>query len=209
MVDPIGTPTRFCYIVALAAIGGKIGLLVVGIGRSLKVAPVAVDAIVPDPIKLKGGGGCVALVTRHCLVYACQWETVLDMEVGHIVHHPIGSGMTAGAIGAHGLLVHVQMARKALRLGLRKNQTFVAAPAIHGGVPTGQREYRFAVPEKGGIHWDGDARCFGCFGFCKFGLFPKSSVDLPARRSVAGRTVDLQIGTVRVLRAQVGGKNQE
>lgn len=209
MVDPIRAPTRFCCVVAFAAIGGKTGFLVVGIGRSLKVAPVAVEAVVPDPIELKGRGRRMALVTRHRLVRARQREAVLDMKIGHIVHHPIGRGVATGAVGAHGLLVHVQMARKALRLGFRKNQTFVATPAIHSGVPTGQRECGFAVPEKGGVHWDWNARRFGDFWFHKFGLFPKSSIDLPARRGMAGRTVDLQIGTVRVLRAQVDGKNQE
>lgn len=83
----------------------------VGVGGCLKILTVAVDTIIPDPVELQPGCSGVTLFTTHRLVYPCQWKAVLLMKVRNVVNQPIGRRMAAGAIVAHGLLVHILVAR--------------------------------------------------------------------------------------------------
>lgn len=205
----IGFPCACEGVVALDTIGRKPGCFVVGIDRSVIIRFVTADAVVPNSVKLQGGGRGVALIAGNGLVYPCQWKSVLYVQVRHPVYHPVGAGVAAGTIGAYCLLVHIYVAGQALGTGVRKNQCLVTCPAVDRRVAPFQSKFGFVVVEYERITAQCHAGCFGSFVPWRGNFLPIGRIDFPARRGVAGRTVDLQIRAVRVLRMDRCDKTEE
>lgn len=82
-------------------------------------------------------------------------------------------------------------------------------PAVDRRMASLQREFGFVVVELERIAAQGYAGCFRGFVPGRRRFLPIGRIDFPARRGVAGRTVDLQIRAVRVLRMERCDKTDE
>lgn len=102
--------------------------------RSLEILQVTTGAVVSDPVELKRGCRCVAFFTTHALVYACERESILEMQFGDVVDDPVFGSMAAGAVVAHCLLVHIGMAGNTFGAGTGENQAGMAGAAVGCGM---------------------------------------------------------------------------
>jgi hypothetical protein len=82
-------------------------LFVVWVGGSVVISLVTTGTIIPDPLKLQCRSRLVATGTIQRLVHPRQRESVVLVQVGDIVYHPVVGSMAARAIGAYRLLVYV------------------------------------------------------------------------------------------------------
>lgn len=100
------------------AVGWKTLHLVIGHRGCEVLLPVAIDAIVADAIKTQSCFRVVAIFTARCGMPAQQRKAVLLVQFRNIIHQPVGWRMTTRTIGAHGLLVDVDMAGDTFRTGI-------------------------------------------------------------------------------------------
>lgn len=125
-----------------------------------------------------------------------QRESIVLVQLSYIIHQPIVGGMAAGTIRTDGAAVHILMAGNTTCLGLRKNERFMAGPAIGLGMLTFELKIGFVVVKRHGIPADlpaGDPR--------KYRTRPVPGIkrDLPPGRRVTGSAIDLEISAVRRL----------
>jgi len=125
------SPTGGQQIVAFQTIGRKACLFVVGIRGGIVIIQVTTGTIVPDPLKLQSRHRLVALRTIQRLVHARQRESIVLVQVGDIVYHPVVGSMATRAICAYRLLVHVGVTGNASGIGFGKNQGFVTSAAVN------------------------------------------------------------------------------
>jgi len=116
---------------AFQTIGRKASLFVVWVGRGVVISQVTAGTIIPDPFKLQSRSRLVATGTIQRLVHPRQRESVVLVQVGDIVYHPVVGCMAACAVRAHRLLVHVRVTGNTIVFGFRKNQGSVASPAVN------------------------------------------------------------------------------
>ena len=134
-----------------------------------------------------------------------QRESIFHMQLGNIIYQPIVSVVTAGAVHTYRLLVYIDVAGNAIRSGFRKNQGFMATPAIYGGVLPRQFKSSFTVVK---THLVG-ACGVGSLRVSRINGFPVISPNTPTLRRMAGGAVDLQAHTMWVLRRQIRKTNEK
>lgn len=140
MIHLVGIPVDLVDIMTFRAVGGEVVLDVVRTGGGLKILEVAVDTIITQPVEPETGFRVVAIGTADGGVGADQWKSVVEVDLGDIVHQPVVGCMTTSTILPHRLLVDIVMARDTFRAGIRKDHRCVAAPAIYQGMLTLQVE---------------------------------------------------------------------
>jgi hypothetical protein len=79
----------------------------------------------------------------------------------------------------------------------------VAGAAIDIFMLAFEFKFCFAVVESKGVKTDHHAGHFGNSGLCRVKILPEFSLNFPARRVVASRTIYLLIGAMRVLCEQI------
>ena len=145
MVNDLRVPAQIIDVVALRAVGRKPGRRMVGVGRGMEVVEVAVDAVVADAVEAQSRFREVAVGTGCLGMPSQQWEPVVLVQLGDIVHQPVFAAVAAGAIVAEGHLVHVGMAAYTFTFRFRKYQCFVAAPAVRRGMLAFQQKPCFIM----------------------------------------------------------------
>ena len=125
----------------------------------------AVDTVVTDAVEPEGRFGNMAFKAGSCCVHAEQWETVVLMELGDVVHEPVLSRVAAGAVVSDGHLVYIGVAGDTGGLSLRKYQALVAFSAISRCVLSGELKIRLVVVEEGGVGGEWQSGSFGYIFF--------------------------------------------
>ena len=155
----------------------------------------AIGALVPFALVLAAVNG---EIFRIVLVVFCRHPG----EIGGVAFHAILGESRKHVVGICSGLVFRGMTGNTLRACFRKNHRFVARPAIHPGMLTGQGEIGFAVFETKGILSACPVCHFGFFYFVAFVEFPFFNGDIPPVRRMTGSAIDLKVCTVRRLRKQ-------
>ena len=199
-------PVEAGDVVAFCAIGGKTGVFVVGVSGGGKIREVAIDTIISDPLEAQGGFRFMAVGTSGRGMCANERESVILMQLGNIVHQPIFRIVAAGAVISDRSVVHIGVAGNTSGFGVRKNQRFMAGPAIHPNMLPGKGEIGFGVAELGGIPADLPA---GGFGKYRTAAVPLVIGYFPTGRRMAVGAIDLELGAVRRLRYQIDCQSQK
>ena len=110
VVHLVRIPVDLVNVMAIRTIGGEVVLDVVGAGGGLEVLQVAVDTVVAQAIEAQAGLRLVTVETAHGGMCAHQGKTIIEVDLGHIIHQPVVGRVTTGTILANGLLVDVHMA---------------------------------------------------------------------------------------------------
>lgn len=184
---------------ALNTVGGKPGVLVVGVRRRHELVEVAGGAVIPDAAKLERSFPTVTVRTVRHGMRPDEREAIVPVDLLDIVHQPSFGTMAAGAVAPRRHLVHVGMAGNALGVRFAKNECFVAAPAVGAGMLSSQFIPRLVVVKPGSVHRKRQPRCFGNFWLVQFYTLPVLRRNLPPFRRVASGTVHFKIFAVRVL----------
>lgn len=133
------------HVVTSHTVGRKTRRQVVGGGCCLVSIAVAVDTIVANAVKLQTRFRYMTVDATRCIVPSQQRKPVFHMQLGNIIHQPIVCVVTAGTVHAYRLLVYIDVAGKAVRSGFRKNQGFMASPAIYVGMLSRQFKSSFTM----------------------------------------------------------------
>jgi len=193
------------HIVTSHTVGRKTRRQVVGGGCCLVSIAVAIDTIVANAVKLQTRFRDMTVDATRCIVTSQQRKPVFHMQLGNVIHQPMGCVVTAGAVHTYRLLVYIDVAGNAIRSGFRKNQGFMATPAIYGGVLPRQFKSSFTVVK---THLVG-TRGFRRLRISRINGFPVISPNTPTLRRMAGSTVYLQAYTMWVLRKQIRKTNEK
>ena len=123
-------------------------------GCTVVIVKVTIDAFDTKRAKIKQCGRCIgmAVVTIGSDMRPDQREPAPLMQFRNVVHNPGSGCMTAAAIGSHGLIVHVGVARNALGSRFGKLQRCVAQPACNNLVLPNQRKLGRTMVEGKGFH---------------------------------------------------------
>ena len=186
VVEAAGTPSEATGVMAFGAVLRVPRSLVVGVLGGPEILRVAVEAVVAQPVEAQLGFALVAVEAVCRGVGAQQGETVVLVQLGDIVHQPVGGIVAAGAVLPRGLLMHVGVAGYAFRIGLVEHQGLVAGLAVHGFVAPFQTEEGLPMVEDHVL---------------AHALPPVGHVAIPA--------VDLHGGTVRRLSERRGHSEKE
>lgn len=181
----------------------------VRIVRGSVIAAVAIDAFVSDAVKTQAGFRYMAIRASRQRMRPHKREAVFLMQFRHLIDQPVLRGMASGAVRSKRPLMYIGMAGNTLRIGFRKDQRFMAAPAIHPGVLPAQGKPGFVVLKTRRILFEQPARCTGSLYRIDFGQFPGFKWYFPTGRRMAGGTVNLKGRAVRRLSGQTGCQPNE
>lgn len=209
MVNHLRPPIGIVEAVAFEAVGREPGILVVGVRRGHELVEVARGTVVADAAKLEGSLSPVALGTVRHGMCPDEWEAIVPVDLLNIIHEPVFGRVAPGTVTARRHLVHVHVARDALGICFRKNERFVAGPAVHVGVLPGECKTRLVVVESGSVRRQWHARHFGDLWLVQFDIFPMLPRNFPPLGRVASGAVHLEIFAVRILGEQNYGQPQK
>lgn len=134
VVHLICIPIDLIDVVAFRTVGGKVVLDVIRARGRLKILEVAIDAVISQSVETKSGLGLVTVKTGDGRVGADQWETVIKMDLGDIIHQPVVGRMTSRTILTYGLLMDVDMTRNTFSRGLGEDHRCMTGLAVDKGV---------------------------------------------------------------------------
>lgn len=140
MVEMDPGPGKGIQVVTIDAVGREAGLLMVWFGGGNIFVAVAIDAVNTQRAKQQeiGRGIFMTGVTVGRGVGADQRKPASLVDLGDVVNHPGIGRMASCAIGSHGLVVHVGMARHTLPACFGKFKGDMAHPAVNSLMLTGQ-----------------------------------------------------------------------